>query len=103
MRISDWSSDVCSSDLGQVGILSAKVTREKRGSNPHRMVMTFASEKEALIYLWHAGYIPWPNYLPRREGQYVKIRCEPTGPVTIEHMKKQSDIERASCRERGWP
>ena len=52
------------------------------------MVMTFASEKEALIYLWHAGYIPWPNHLPRREGQYVKIRCEPTGPVTIEHIEE---------------
>lgn len=62
--------------------------------------MTFASEKEALIYLWHAGYIPWPNYLPRREGQYVKIRCEPTGPVTIEHMKKQSGGTTKASHER---
>src|SRR3546814_14818801 len=33
MRISDWSSDVCSSDLGQRTASSRRAAREDRGSN----------------------------------------------------------------------
>src|SRR3546814_7272852 len=36
MRISDWSSDVCSSDL-DLHVLSARPTREEEARVPHRL------------------------------------------------------------------
>src|SRR3546814_1684234 len=111
MRISDWSSDVCSSDLGgsrrlfidmpsdprlaaceteelrlrfgRVGTLTVLCTLPLNGQLArHRQVaQLFASEFDGYV-LTHAG--------------------ETLPPGAAVHMLLESEIGRASWRERGW-
>src|SRR3546814_10405346 len=75
MRISDWSSDVCSSDLSQL------LTRPKEPqcSNP-----------------WLSPPLSWPS--PK---SVTKPNCLPCcWPRAFANPGRSSQIGRASCRER---
>src|SRR3546814_19953440 len=54
MRISDWSSDVCSSDLGVIGLVASKLKERL-----HRPVIVFApSEAGSTVLRGSARSIP---------------------------------------------
>src|SRR3546814_19302739 len=54
MRISDWSSDVCSSDLGVIGLVASKLKERL-----HRPVIAFApSEAGSTVLRGSARSIP---------------------------------------------
>src|SRR3546814_2815787 len=87
MRISDWSSDVCSSDLKVTGFLGA-------GNKPQPI-----SEREAARYF---GGMEAAKSAPKREiqvdydiGDQVKVL---DGPFAS--FNGLVEIGRASCRER---
>src|SRR3546814_4092588 len=94
MRISDWSSDVCSSDLYNV---TAKL-HQRFGSA--RVVNTLLDEQAILglaIGMAHNGFVPMPEiqflaYVHNAEDQ---IRGE---AATLSFFS--DEIGRASCRER---
>src|SRR3546814_9404852 len=78
MRISDWSSDVCSSDLGTTFTVSV----DGNGSAVH--------VTEGLV---EVGAFSGPEKLMLHPGQTGSISSKPGS-------KLQSEIGRASCRER---
>src|SRR3546814_13169528 len=97
MRISDWSSDVCSSDLGLREILQ-RVGLGRHGRNPG---FKFSAEEfQRGLQRFHrtrrmrAERAPWPEQL----GQMFELD-EITG-VTAPLFERHQ-IGRASCRERG--
>src|SRR3546814_1295213 len=92
MRISDWSSDVCSSDLDHTTI--------------YRWVQCYAPEMEKrLRWFWRHGFDPsW-----RLDETYVKVRGKWTylyravdkrGDTIDFYLSPTRKIGRAACRER---
>src|SRR3546814_3521615 len=79
MRISDWSSDVCSSDLGRW-----------RGRHDQKGTMTDRSSTQA--YLTGQLLIAMPTMADPRFARAVIYLCA--------HSDEGAKIGRASCRER---
>src|SRR3546814_19928073 len=80
MRISDWSSDVCSSDLALGGFFGAFAARETNA---------FAQERWWRLSRGYPGTAELLRALLARGA--LRLDDLPTG-----------QIGRASCRERGW-
>src|SRR3546814_5257450 len=77
MRISDWSSDVCSSDLGAGGTRNQCYPVGSGKRNQHLQICP----------------LPWYSH---REGKFLVYRC--VRGIRAEQCLVQ--IGRASCRER---
>src|SRR3546814_17146400 len=102
MRISDWSSDVCSSDLGETldHVLADDAVRWLRNQN------AAAPDKPYLLYLapgtTHAPHQVPAEWINRFRGAFDqgwdKVREE-----SFARQKKAGKIGRASCRERVCP
>src|SRR3546814_13477379 len=94
MRISDWSSDVCSSDLG--------CTREEQVRWLLEVWQAAKSVRQdgvdlRAVTLWSLfGNVDWRSLLTRKEGVYD------VGAFDTRGMKPRATLEigRASCRER---
>src|SRR3546814_1558508 len=96
MRISDWSSDVCSSDL--MNLTYSDIAREmllREGLPPDRVVKTGSTMFEILTHF--APQIAASDVLPRlelREGGYYVVRA---------HREATIDSERTVARKsRRW-
>src|SRR3546814_17670340 len=78
MRISDWSSDVCSSDLGVDGRFGG-IMRDERVRILHILPRRDLHHREAYLFKMRCKFIP--NCLlicvPRREFPHVKARKQP--------------------------
>src|SRR3546814_2012051 len=86
MRISDWSSDVCSSDL--------KRLRDLTGVSPLLLGMLDAEDPEVV---WYGS--PAANAQPERPGLTVEQKREILQKVVTVRLYRE--LGRASCRERG--
>src|SRR3546814_20177966 len=88
MRISDWSSDVCSSDLAPDGLIEGPVGLDDKVMDS-RLV---GIDRDAChqIRMLNAG--PGPGPIRPREGPAVGRDM---------HRGIRQEIGRASCRERG--
>src|SRR3546814_17098140 len=84
MRISDWSSDVCSSDL-----IAAHIDPAAAGIS-HKPLLPTASTTNHLKEGWEP---------PFRGGVKQKRRRSDDGPAPLSAVRKV-EIGRASCRER---
>src|SRR3546814_714371 len=92
MRISDWSSDVCSSDLGTWRRSCRVPLHEPVGHPEHRL---FGDHLEAaaavepdipgLVGFEHASYNAWPTgQLPRRSNfRSTATRRQMAEPTTV--------------------
>src|SRR3546814_7421027 len=92
MRISDWSSDVCSSDLGAIAILIRSI-----GTDNHRQPHTG-------VQMWADGVKPIPAAaLSVPDAEQLARMVSRGQPVRL-HLtltsKMLKEIGRASCRER---
>src|SRR3546814_967291 len=78
MRISDWSSDVCSSDLGHVGVDQRAAA--DRGTLNHRHVAEVAQVDPAVALL-RAVVVPDPGIAGR-----ARIVFAPPFAPTLQHQ-----------------
>src|SRR3546814_6574409 len=81
MRISDWSSDVCSSDLGSASFSGAKVVCMRLPQETAGLENTSGIERAAYPGLqgrdlWVAGILRWHGS-PYRLGARTSIACPP--------------------------
>src|SRR3546814_7958137 len=91
MRISDWSSDVCSSDLHRVGDL------EKFGSCKSAGIHSWSRSQEVSSLILSGilpGIVPGILAGARRTGRLLGL------PAGSDQIVGQHQIGRASCRER---
>src|SRR3546814_18416184 len=115
MRISDWSSDVCSSDLEATGITNKVVVDWRARSNKKddlrpRITLLDENSGEAARYLLSVDSILSVNEGQRVEAGDVIARIpreaaktrDITGglPRVAELFEARKQIGRASCRER---
>src|SRR3546814_11862778 len=84
MRISDWSSDVCSSDLDTAGHLPRR-QHERQSGEPHRI----ARRQRPLAYRpvkQHLAAMPRPRFIPlllvlAATGAAPQSRHDPRAPI----------------------
>src|SRR3546814_1635219 len=90
MRISDWSSDVCSSDLSPAGTDSRAGTDEidDRGGTPAARLGTGCNGR---LIAESCSAIEWAGGIPR-----------PDAAGDTADRAGSAEIGRASCRERVW-
>src|SRR3546814_11030469 len=90
MRISDWSSDVCSSDLGRALTEDAPKQQAERGDTACIIYTSGTSGRPKGVMLSHGAIIC--NCL----GAYQFLKDLP------DLEKHPEENGRASCRERVW-
>src|SRR3546814_11860085 len=99
MRISDWSSDVCSSDLGLVDQLQSRERIVERiGGKRHRqargdLVVDLAAEREGLVALLVAQVA-------------ADRRARLAGDREVEPRSEERRVGKecvSTCRSRWWP
>src|SRR3546814_13263195 len=100
MRISDWSSDVCSSDLFESRVAGVTRAEPMTVFREHRLI----DRRED-----HSRRLPNDTIIRRRDAQWAHFTIalgdiDPphwTRAVTaFRHALDQTEIGRASCRER---
>src|SRR3546814_11087204 len=110
MRISDWSSDVCSSDLEAIGLIGAKRPR---------MVAVQATGCAPMVRAWEAGEehaTRWENAqtvamgirVPQAVGDFLILRAVRASggfalAVDDDATAAAQESGRASWRDRGRP
>src|SRR3546814_15890229 len=109
MRISDWSSDVCSSDLthtctiqhlyGSLGaVFPYTQRRQLSNESPVSNLAPIGSSTRASRKIHHA-------LLPRQKSTLVNAAVQPLRSL-VQYRRRASrppdEIGRASCRERVW-
>src|SRR3546814_20324089 len=102
MRISDWSSDVCSSDLRNLEPSIANLTgidgsRLRRASQPHNRVMIGAKitiDSGLKFCVCGADSVNSPNTLSSVLRSANRVRLDPACSTNVQK------IGRESCRER---
>src|SRR3546814_16114010 len=113
MRISDWSSDVCSSDLlPSIGGISG--VEWDAVELPSQFMENFAWDRDALIGL--SGHVDSGEPLPRamfdrllaarqfQAGLAILRQIElPTFDLLLHRHSDPAQLGRASCGERGGP
>src|SRR3546814_5079159 len=72
MRISDWSSDVCSSDLQHIGRLAAGDRRTLRRRGVGRSALFARRLAEGRPWRMGAGRCAGQLYLPFRTGAFLR-------------------------------
>src|SRR3546814_19931755 len=90
MRISDWSSDVCSSDLGVAEIVAK---RQRFG----QILVELEAARQPAGDLRHLDAMRQPGTI------MVALGCAEDLGLVLESAKGRRKIGRASCREREWP
>src|SRR3546814_11512265 len=109
MRISDWSSDVCSSDLRLAAFAAGQgvaivATNDVLYHAPQRRVL-----QDVLTCIRHgcsidtAGYRLQANAERHVKSPAVMARLFARYPGAIARSIGIAEIGRASCRERVWP
>src|SRR3546814_16132573 len=110
MRISDWSSDVCSSDLASSGVINATLYRYPilQRSDRYAMLSGKLTVNAQLPAISIIGDVKadagWFNLdvlgsVPSIDGDVVVIR--PGEENTVQVPSRITQIGRASCRESG--
>src|SRR3546814_8928748 len=107
MRISDWSSDVCSSDLGS-GVTQRLVAAGTPGRALDALLLTHLHSDhlvdlyQLIVSSWHQGRDrPLPVYGPPGTRRYVEglmALWEPELSLRIAHEKRPSTADRKSTR-----
>src|SRR3546814_3200895 len=94
MRISDWSSDVCSSDLAVV----AQQVREVVGGGAAGACLQPAQRLEQALFDFGEVAAQWIVW----QGAVGAERCERVAQASgrIARPRRWNQIGRASCRER---
>src|SRR3546814_7694320 len=93
VRISDWSSDVCSSDLGGVEPLQRR----------QRIVQVLEDlGGDHSVGRRKAGQRPGARARQRLAGE-AHATAQPGGEVEAQGRDVREEIGRASCRESVWP
>src|SRR3546814_11787701 len=95
MRISDWSSDVCSSDLGFEGDLQAFFKHMQ--DDPARLFPNTDAGRQAYIDEATQKIDNIKQHLPEYFGLLPKADLV---VKRVEAFREQDEIGRASCRER---
>src|SRR3546814_10677672 len=112
MRISDWSSDVCSSDLAKMWIIILITYLMALGDFTHIVVGS-----AEVSYLVFAGQLSWEDFwmvfaAPTLAGNIIggsfifallshaQVRSETGQPSRPNPPGRPDEIGRASCRER---
>src|SRR3546814_11020389 len=92
MRISDWSSDVCSSDLWPP--ISATIRRARASTSICIELLPSTVSLHWDLYTFHGG--------GQTAGIYANIAHGPTRAIQYKYLRRLSSLEigRASCRER---
>src|SRR3546814_17823435 len=105
MRISDWSSDVCSSDLDVVDDVLAVELRERqldrirtRGEH-HVGGLELDLGAVVLLYLDHVAGLQLAEAMERRDLVGLEQHRDAAGELL--HDGVLAEIGSASCRERG--
>src|SRR3546814_14135455 len=101
MRISDWSSDVCSSDLCWPRSVSEYSTEGGEVGFTSRMTTPLASRarSRAVNTLAETLGMSWRSSLKRRGPP---LRFQMTFGVQAPPRTAMQELGRASCRARGW-
>src|SRR3546814_17173262 len=109
MRISDWSSDVCSSDLGGVfsmrhdpmlAILADLLRRVDglAGERGHVSVARLRDEIDRIRHIARAFHLDGVESLAGTLQSALSLQG--AGPVVLSYLDLMREIGRASCRER---
>src|SRR3546814_6503183 len=105
MRISDWSSDVCSSDLSQSLVDNGKATRDRvlRAEAEHLDAVqqldaarVRAAQAQRLLNLLRAEPDDTPLHLPQPEDLRLPTHAEPTPRRSEEHTSELQSLMRIS-------
>src|SRR3546814_13494415 len=96
MRISDWSSDVCSSDLAtRMAVLAALDTRRAVVLDADALT-AFAGDPQALF-----AAVQGPVILTPHDGEFARMFPDLAGDGSSKlTCARAAEIGRASCRER---
>src|SRR3546814_17067454 len=105
MRISDWSSDVCSSDLPVVLAAARKFARPTPDGDPITSTYGYAYQFDATRFAPYLRDYAVARGTVRTEGKVVRVEQHPeTGDVTALHLESGETVTgengNASCRER---
>src|SRR3546814_2845036 len=93
MRISDWSSDVCSSDLDEYALVQINLQVKRRSLRRGLIIDLNAAVRALAHQRYEAGYI-----IAQTRAHDARHRRRPClSPVAHRPTNK---IGRASCRER---
>src|SRR3546814_19774562 len=99
MRISDWSSDVCSSDLAHIREGERQISGHKKPvSDRHGEVQRAvgAAKLRTAVYASSSNITADPD--PEIDRRPFALDCRPTSHIETE--ARLVKIGRASCRER---
>src|SRR3546814_11494591 len=108
MRISDWSSDVCSSDL-EIFLMPAELAGEKEGTftNTHRLVQWHdkvidgpGDSRSELWFMYHLGKRLTALYADSTEERDQQIRHVKIVRAEERRLGKECDC---TCKSRGSP
>src|SRR3546814_7973858 len=109
MRISDWSSDVCSSDLSQSLVDNGKATRDRvlRAEAEHLDAVqqldaarVRAAQAQRLLNLLRAEPDDTPLHLPQPEDLRLPTHAEPTPRTRPELRQLDQNLHAAIAGER---
>src|SRR3546814_13707502 len=95
MRISDWSSDVCSSDLHSPALL---LLADPQAQHPSGSPARCGDQRQPEVLPRHRLGTP----CPARQGKCLRL-CRLLYGVRGARTLCRGEIGRASCRERGGP
>src|SRR3546814_13227620 len=108
MRISDWSSDVCSSDLCQL----ITVEHLAKGGRLHPVQQAMVDCHGSQCGFCTPGFVMSLFAMTRDHEDFpgegvvddtlAGNLCRCTGYAPIVRAAQRAQIGRASCRERGW-
>src|SRR3546814_13978687 len=95
MRISDWSSDVCSSDLADEGVLAGEVQVHGVSAGVGRRIAASGAVAEFLHHARAQRVVAagWRSEFGERESALQRI-------ILVDPVERHDQFGRVSCRER---
>src|SRR3546814_14636673 len=97
MRISDWSSDVCSSDLADIGLRPLDRRRDDMVAGLERQAVADQAGRHGRPGV--DDDVPEPVALARRERE---DGLKPPVARLIQRGARGREVGWAVCKERGW-